>query len=80
MAVALMSLHNTIRDSSDANGLNWSALGDESPAVQSARRKREAELLASMNAEPAEDVSRIKRFCDDPASLMWIGYQAWLSR
>ena len=76
MAVALMSLHNTIRDSSDANGLNWSALGDESPAVQSARRKREAELLASMDVEPAEDDSRMKGFRDDLAPWMWIDYQA----
>ena len=67
MVMALMALHNMIRHGSDANELNWRALGDESPAEQSARRKREAELLAGMDAEPAEDGSRMKGFWDDLA-------------
>ena len=51
-----------------------------SGAEHSARRKREAELLASMDAERTEDGSRMKGFRGDLASRMWIDYQAWLSR
>ena len=79
MVMALMALHNMTRHGSDANELNWRALGDESPAEQSARRIREAELLAGMDAEPAED-SRMKGFQDNFASRMWIDHQAWLSQ
>ena len=64
------------RSSEDAlsYGTRLGCSGDE----QSARRKREAELLASMDAEPADD--RVKGFRDDLAPWMWIDHQAWISR
>ena len=37
-------------------------------------------MAAGMDAEPAEDDSRMREFRDDLASRMWIGYQTWLLR
>ena len=51
-----------------------------SDAEQSTRRKGDAELLASVDAEFADDDSSMKQFRDDRASRMWIDHQAWLSR